>query len=174
MKPKEPHTIRLDRDTHDYLLPKNFFVILAYRFFPVMGLIYFSSVIGLSYHKGDFFHYLFKETSPYLKSMLIVFWASIPSLTWIFLHETAVLRHVADLWYKIIAVLLVSVLATCYVMFPEIGMYGLRQYFAMSVPIFIIVYGLFVREWLPDVAVVPLNVIGGLTFMYGSLINFLY
>ncbi len=174
MNKNEEQVIRLDRDAKDHLLPKSFFEIIAYRFFPVIGLVYFSSVISLSMHKGDFFHYITQETSPYLKSILIVVWVSIPSVIWIALNASSMFRPSARLWYKVIAALQVISIALSYVLFPEAGMFGLRQYFAISIPVFIIVYLFFVRNWLPDGLAMPLNLLGGLTFAYGCFIKVLY
>lgn len=171
---KAPHIIRLDRDTEDHILPKDFFDILVHRFFPVISMTYIASIIGISMNKGAFIHHLFFDNTAYMMGIFIVVWVSGPALTWIFLRGSPLFYHVADLWYKILSGLMVVTISLSYVLFPEGDMLGLRFYFVLSVPVFVLIYYFFVRGGLPPVAAYPLNALGVCMLIYGGAVNIIF
>ncbi len=174
MSKKEQHTIRLDRDEADHILPKDFYDILVHRFLPVISLTYVATIIGLSASNGDIIHYIFQERTAYVMSLFVVLWVSGPAIIWILLHESIMFRHVADLWYKILASLMVLTIALSFFLFPEGSVYGLRQYFVLSIPVFIIIYYFFVKGGLPPAAAYPLNALGFCTLLYGAAVNIIF
>ena len=107
-------------------------------------------------------------------ALLVVLWVSFPAILWIFLQGSPGLRPVADLWYKIAAALMIALLAFSYVLFPEAQVWGLRIYFAASIPVFFIMYFLFVRSGLPAIAAHPLTALGLTMLLHGALLNFLH
>ncbi len=174
MAKKHVHVIRLERDVEDHILPKNFFNVLVTRFLPVISLVYIASIIGISGNHQEFLHYLFKERSAYLMGVLVVLWASVPAVIWILLHSSPMFYHVADLWYRILAALMVITVTLGFLLFPEADIYGLQIYFVMSVPVFIVMDILFIRDWLPSVLAYPLNALGFCALIYGAMINVIY
>lgn len=174
MATKNKIIIRLERDGADHLLPKHFFDIIMNRFLPVLSLTYISSVLAIAAEKGRFIHFLFFDNTVYLMALFIVLWVAIPGMIWIFLHGNPMLRHIADLWYKIIAGLLVLTIMLSFVLFPEANVYGLRLYFVLTIPVFIIMYVFFVRGGLPKIASYPLNALGFVFLMYGAYIKILF
>ena len=171
---KTVHVIRLDRDVADHILPRDFYDILVHRFFPVISLTYLSTVVGISAGKGDFLHFLFADPTSYVMGLFVVLWVSGPAIIWILLHESVMYRHVADLWYKILAGIMVITIALSFFLFPEASVYGLRQYFALSVPVFVIIYYFFIKGGLPPVASYPLNAIGVCALIYGAAVNLIF
>lgn len=170
-KERYQHIIRLERDTEDYILPKNFFDILVHRFFPVISLTYLASVISIAISSGDFIQHMFMDRMAYLMGILLVLWVSGPAIVWILMAGNPLLAHVADLWYKIIAGLLIVTISLSYFLFPEAELYGLREYFVLSIPIFILIYYVFVRDKLPLVAVYPLNAVGFCALFWGAFMG---
>lgn len=170
-KERYQHIIRLERDTEDYILPKNFFDILVHRFFPVISLTYLASVISIAISSGDFIQHMFMDRMAYLMGILLVLWVSGPAIVWILMAGNPLLTHVADLWYKIIAGLLIVTISLSYFLFPEAELYGLREYFVLSIPIFILIYYVFVRDKLPLVAVYPLNAVGFCALFWGAFMG---
>lgn len=168
---KEKIVIRLSRDNVDHLLPKHFYDVLMHRFFPVLSLTYVSSILGIAAEKGAFFHYVFVEKTAYVMALFVVLWVAIPAVIWIFLKGHPVLTYVADLWYKILAGLMFVTLMLSFFLFPEGTIYGLRIYFAASIPVLLIMYFFFVKGGLPPAAAHPLNAIGLGALVYGAVIN---
>lgn len=171
---KPPHIIRLDRDTEDHILPKDFFDILVHRFFPVISMTYIGSIIGIALSKGNFIHYMFFDRTAYMMALFVVVWVSGPALTWIFLRGSPLFHHVADIWYKILAGLMVVTITLSFVLFPEGDMFGLRFYFVLSVPVFVLIYYFFVRGGLPPFAAYPLNALGVCLLLYGAAVNLIF
>ncbi len=170
---KRPITI--ERTGKDYLVPKDFFEILTRRLLPVISLTYVSSVIGIAAEDGQhFIHYLFEDKSAYLMALLVVLWVSFPAILWILLKGSHLYSHLADLWYKICAALMMILLGMSYILFPEAGMYGLRTYFVASVPILVVLYCFFIRGGLPPLAAHPLTALGATFLIYGAIINFIH
>ena len=170
-KEKYQHIIRLERDTNDYILPKNFFDILVHRFFPVISLTYLASIVAIAVSTGDFIQYMFMDRTAYLMGILMVIWVSGPAIVWILMAGNPLLSSVADLWYKILAGLLVVTISLSFFLFPEAGLYGLREYFILTTPIFILIYFVFVRDKLPLIAVYPLNALGFCALIWGAFMG---
>lgn len=170
-KERYQHIIRLERDTEDYILPKNFFDVLVHRFFPVISLTYLASVISIAISTGDFIEHMFMDRMAYLMGILLVLWVSVPAIVWILMAGNPLLSHVADLWYKIIAGLFIVTISLSYFLFPEAELYGLREYFVLSIPIFILIYFVFVRDKLPMIAVYPLNALGFCALFWGAFMG---
>ncbi|MGH1456957.1 MAG: hypothetical protein ACRBDI_09265 [Alphaproteobacteria bacterium] len=173
-KKKYEHVIRLERDTDDYILPKDFYDILVNRLLPVISLTYIAAIIGISASKGDFIHYMFEERTAYMMALFVVLWVSGPGIIWILLHGSPLFNHVADIWYKILAALMVLTLAVSFILFPEANIYGLRLYFGMSIPVFVVIYLFFIKGGLPEIASYPLNALGFCALLYGGAVNFLF
>jgi hypothetical protein len=173
-KKKQYQVIRLERDGQDHLLPKNFFEILFHQFLPVLALVYIASVIGIAAQKDDVLHALQKDKIPYEMGLVMMLWVSGPAIAWIFMKGSIMLSHVADIWFRILAFLMVMTMTLCYVLFPEGQIYGLRLYFVLTIPIFLIIYAFMVRGLLPKAAAYPLNAIGFCVVLYGALINVVF
>lgn len=171
---KEFRTIRLERDGADRLIPKDFFSMLTHGLFPVLSLTYIASVLGIAANKGDFLYYLLEVKTAYEMALFVSLWASFPAIVWIFLHANPILTHLADFWYRVIAALMIFTLALSYFLFPEAQIYGLRLYFALSMPVFVVIYFFFVRGFLPPTIIYPLNALGFCTLMFGALINIVF
>ena len=170
-KEKTQHIIRLERDTADYILPKNFFDVLVHRFFPVISLTYLASIVSIAVSSGSFIQYLFLDRMAYLMGMLLVVWVSGPAIVWILLAGNPLLNNIADLWYKVLSGLLVLTITLSYFLFPEAELYGLREYFILSTPIFVLIYFVFVCDNLPQVAVYPLNALGFCALIWGAFMG---
>lgn len=170
-KKKKQHVIRLERDGGDYLVPKHFFDILMHRFFPVVSLTYASVVFAIALEKRDLFRYIFKVNTAYIMGLCVILWVSIPAIIWIFLKSNPALSHVADVWYKILAFIMIITVAFSFLLFPEAEIYGLRIYLVSAIPVFIVMYFFFVKGGLPALASYPLNFIGLVTLLWGAMIN---
>lgn len=166
-------TIRLERDGADYLVPKGFADILMHRFLPVLSLTYIAMVIAIAAEKHNLYRYLIEENTAYIRSLFVVIWVSVPGVLWIFLNGNPLLRHVADVWYKIAAFIMILTLAFSFFLFPEGNLLGLRPYFVATIPIFIVIYYFFVKGGLPAPASYPLNIAGFCMLIWGALINVL-
>ncbi len=173
-KKKYEHTIRLERDTEDYILPKDFYDVLVNRFLPVISMTYIASIIGISLGKGDFIHYMFQERTAYVMALFVVLWVSGPGIIWILLNGSPFYKHSADIWYKILAGIMVMTLLVSFLLFPEANIYGMRIYLGISVPVFVIIYLFFIKGGLPEIASYPLNALGFCALLYGAMVNFLY
>lgn len=174
MRKKYNYTIRLERETEDHILPKEFYDVLVHRFLPVLSLTYVASILGIAANTGDFIEYLLYNRRAYMMGLFVVVWVSGPGIIWILLHESPLFRHVADLWYKILAAIMVMTITLSFLLFPEANIYGLRLYFVASIPVFILVYVLFVRGGLPPAASYPLNALGFCALIYGAAVNVIF
>jgi hypothetical protein len=152
--------IRLNRDNSDYLLPKHFFSVLVRRFFPVMSIIYLTSIFCISVSSGNFKLFLFYDNTAYFRGLLVVLWCAGPAVVWILLGANPLFRNMANLWYKILAGLMQFTICMSYFMFPEMEMYEMRTYLILSFPAFFLIYYLFVVDPLPYEIVYPLNALG--------------
>ena len=166
--------IQLERGGPDRLIPKDFFDIITRRFLPVLSLTYVSSVIGIAAEKGSLVHYLFEEKTAYTMALLVAAWVSVPAVIWILLHGNPLYTHMADLWYKIISAVMVLVLASSFILFPEADVYGLRVYFAATLPILLIMYIFFVKGGFPAFAAHSLTAIGLTALIHGAILNFIH
>ena len=43
--------------------------------------------------------------------LVVAAWVSVPAVIWIILHESPLYTHVADIWYRLIAGLMILVLS---------------------------------------------------------------
>ncbi len=166
-------TIRLERNAPDRLLPKDFKEILTRRYFPVLSLTYISSVVGIAAQKGDFLHYLFEDKSAYAMALFVPLWVSVPAVLWIVLKGSHLFYHVADIWYKITAVIMALTLLVSFILLPEANILGLRIYFVATIPVFFVMYFFFVKGGLPAIAAHPLSALGMSFLLYGGILNFL-
>ncbi len=171
---EEKKTIFLERGAPDRLVPKDFADILTRRFLPVLSLSYIAAVAGIAGQKGDFFRYLFIDKSAYVMALFVMLWVSIPGILWIFIRNVPGLGHTADLWYKIVAALMIVVLAMSFILFPEAQIWGLRVYGAASIPVFFVMYLFFVKGGLPAAAAHPLTALGITMLVHGALLHFLH
>lgn len=174
MSRKQQYTIRLDRDAEDNILPTGFFEIIVSRFLPVLSLAYIASIIAISINKGDFIYYMFQNSTAYTMGLVMVLWVSGPAIIWVLLNGSPMFKHVAGLWYKILAGLMIVTIALSFFLFPEADIYGLKIYFILSVPIFVLVYFLFVKDMLPKIASYPLNAMGFCALLYGAFVNIIF
>jgi len=152
--------IRLKRDNSDYMLPKYFFGVLVRRFFPVMSLIYLTSIFCISASSGHLKHCLLYDNVAYFRGFLVVLWCAGPAVVWILMAANPLLRHMASLWFQILVGLLQFTICLSYLLFPEMEMYGMRSYLILSFPAFFLIYYLFAVDPLPLEAVYPLNALG--------------
>lgn len=173
-KKKYEHIVRLERDTDDHILPKDFYDILVNRFLPVISMTYIASIIGISITKGHFIHYMFEERTAYIMGLFVVLWVSGPGIIWILLHGSPLYKHSADIWYKILAGIMVMILAVSFILFPEANIYGMRMYLGMSVPVFAVIYWFFIKGGLPEIASYPLNALGFCALLYGAVVGHLF
>lgn len=160
----------IERGAPTGLVPKGFGEIITRRFLPVLSLTYISAVIGIAAQRGDMWYYLFKHEQAYIMGLVVAAWVSVPAVIWIILHESPLYTHMADIWYRIIAGLMVMVLMASFILFPEANVYGLRIYFAAAIPVFLIMYLLFVRGGLPSFAAWPLSAFGLAALMHGAFL----
>lgn len=174
MKNKNQHTIRLERGGADRLVPKNFSDILMHRFFPVVSLTYVSVVLAIAVEKHNLVRYLFQNNIAYVMGLFVVLWVSVPAIIWIFLKSNPMLSHVADVWYKILAFIMVITVMFSFLLFPEAEIYGLRLYLVTTIPVFIVIYYFFVKGGLPALASYPLNFMGLMMLLWGAMINVLF
>lgn len=166
--------IELQRDGVDRLLPRDFFEILTRRYFPVLGLTYISSVVGIAAHKGPVIHFIFEDKSAYIMALLMSVWISIPAVFWMLLRSSYLYHSFAGQWYKIISAIMIVLMLMSYILFPEINPLGLRLYFVSSMPALLVMYLLLVKGGLPAGAAHTLSALGLAFLIYGSAINFLY
>ncbi len=170
---KETFVIRLNRDEPDSILSKGVFDTLTHRFLPGISLTYISAIVGIAIGKHDVYRYMFEERTAYIMSLFIMLWCAGPAVLWIFLNGSIMFRHVADLWYQFMAVLMILLLGIGFVLFPEASVYGLEQYFALSIPIFFVNYLVVVKGWLPPSVAYPVNALGLCALLLGAAINVL-
>jgi hypothetical protein len=171
---KEEPRIELERGAPDRLVPKDFGNILTRRYLPVLSLTYVATVIGIAASKHGLFHYVFEDKTAYVMALFVALWVSIPAILWIVLKGTPEYRHVADEWYKIIAAIMIFLMLFSYVLFPEADVFGLRVYFAATIPVLFILYFFFVKGGLPALAAHPLTALGLTFLIYGAVLNFLH
>ena len=171
-KRKHP-TIKFERGSRR-ILPRDFWDVLTQRFLPVISLTYVSSVIAIAAQKGDLQRYIFEDKSAYTMALIVALWVSMPAILWIPLKYGHMYRDYADYWYKGVALLMIAMLGMSYVLFPEVHIYGLRTYFAASIPMLFVLYYFFIKGGLPPVAAHPLTALGFTFLIYGAVINFLH
>ena len=172
--PKDDPLIKFERGGMDRLAPKGFGEILTRRYLPVLSLTYISSVIGISGQKAHAIDYMLHDKTPYMMALFVALWVSIPAVLWIFIKGTHLYAEYADDWYKIIAGIMIVTLFLSYLLFPEVNVYGLRIYFAATIPMLVIMYFFFVKGGLPALAAHPLTALGLTFLVYGASIGFLY
>ncbi len=160
------HVVRLKRDNNDYMLPRYFFDMLVRRFFPVMSIIYLTSIFCISVGSGSFEQLLFYDNSAYISGLFVVLWCSAPAVVWLLLRANPLFWSAANLWYKILAGLMQFTICVSYFMFPEMEMYGMRTYLILSLPAFFLIYYLFVIDPLPIEVVYLLNAFGLCAFIW--------
>ncbi len=173
---REPQrrVVELKRGAPDRLVPTNFSEIVSRRFLPVLALTYVSALVGIAAEKGSLVHFIFEDKTAYTMALMVAAWVSVPAIVWIMLNGSPFYAHIADLWYKIISALMVMLLIASFVLFPEAEMYGLRVYFAATLPVLLIMYILFVKGGLPAFAAYPLTAIGLTALVHGAILNFIH
>lgn len=171
---KQRRVIEIERGAGDRLVPANLSDVVTRRFLPVLSLTYISVLVGIAAEKGAVFHFLFEEKSAYTMALMVAGWVSVPAIVWIMLNGSPFYAHIADLWYKIVSALMIMVLISSFVLFPEAEMYGLRVYFAATLPVLLIMYILFVKGGLPAFAAYPLTAMGLTALVHGAILNFIH
>lgn len=166
--------IELERGGPDRLVPKDFGDILTRRFLPVLSLTYVSVLVGIAAEKGSLIHFLFEEKSAYVMALMVAAWVSVPAIIWIIVNGSPIYGHLADVWYKIVAALMMMILISSFVLFPEAHVYGLRVYFAATLPVLLIMYIFFVKGGLPAFAAYPLTAMGLTALIHGAILNFIH
>jgi O-antigen/teichoic acid export membrane protein len=173
-KEKKDPVIELERGAPDRLVPKDFGDILMTRYFPVLSLTYISTIIGIAAKKHNLILYVFEDKTAYVMALLVALWVSIPAILWIILKGAPQYRDHADDWYKITVAIMMVFMILSYVLFPEADVFGMRIYFAASIPVLFIMYWFFVKGGLPKVAAYPLSVLGLTFLIYGAVLNMLH
>lgn len=167
--------IRLERDAQDHLLPKDFFHVVVHRFFPVLSITYLASIFVISVGVGklSFWRYLFLESTAYMMALLVVLCVFIPSFVWVLVRSHPIMSSVAELWYKVLSGLMILVVMISFFFFPEGHMHGLRIYFALSIPVFVMIYFVLLKDKLPPLASYPLNAAGFCALVWGMSVGFI-
>jgi hypothetical protein len=111
--------VELERGGPDRLVPKDFGEIITRRFLPVLSLTYVSVLVGIAAEKGSLIHYLFEDKSAYVMALMVAAWVSVPAVVWIIVNGNPVYSHLADIWYKIIAALMMMILFRVLFYFPR-------------------------------------------------------
>ena len=166
--------VELERGGPDRLIPKAFGEIITRRFLPVLSLTYVSVLVGIAAERGNLIHYLFENKTAYVMALIVAAWVAVPEVLWIIVNDNPVYSHLADTWYKIIAALMMMILISSFILFPEANVYGLRVYFAATLPILLIMYILFVKGGLPAFAAHPLTALGLTALVHGAILNFIH
>ena len=144
---------------------------MVLRFFPVISLSYILSIITIAISTGDFIQFMFMERMAYVMGAVLVLWVSIPSIVWVLLSANPLLQATANTSYKILSALLIITISLSYFLFPEAKIYGLKDYFILSTPIFILIYYVFVKDNMPLSAVYPLNALGACALIWGTFVH---
>lgn len=167
--------IRLERDARDHILPKDFFDVVVHRFFPVLSITYLSSifVIALGVGKIAFLKYVFLDSTAYMMALLVVLWVAGPSFVWVLVRSHPLMSSVAELWYKVLSGLMILIILLSFFLFPEGHMYGMRIYFALSIPVFVMIYYILIKDRLPYLMSYPLNAAGFCAFVWGVSVDFI-
>lgn len=166
--------IRLERSAQDYILPKDFFHVLVHRFFPVLSITYLASilVIALGVGKLAFLQYIFLDSTAYMMGLMVVLWVAGPSFVWVLVRSHPLMSSVAELWYNVLSGLMVLVVVLSFFLFPEGQMYGTRIYLALSIPVFVMIYFVLLKDRLPFLASYPLNAAGFCALVWGMSVDF--
>ncbi len=170
-KAKQQIVIRLERDTEDHILPRDFYSTIFMRFLPVLSLTYIASIIGIALSKGDFQYNIREDHTAYLMALALAAWVSVPSIIWILLRGSPLFAHVADQWYQALAAVMVLTILVSFILFPEANIYGMRIYLVSSIPAFIMIYLLFVKSWLPNIVAYGFNFMGICALLFGAFVN---
>lgn len=167
------HIIKLERDAQDHILPKDFVHVIVHRFFPVLSITYIASVfvIAIGIGKLSFLHYVFLDSTAYRMALLVVVWVSGPALIWILVRAHPLLSSVAEIWYKVLSGLMILVALLGLFFFPEGHMHGMRIYFALCIPVFVMVYYVLIKDRLPPLASYPLNAAGFCALVWGAAVE---
>ncbi len=168
--------IRLERDAQDHILPKDFFHVIVHRFFPVLSITYLASilVIAIGVGKISFLRYVFLEPKAYMMAILVVLWVAGPALVWVLVRSHPIIGSVAELWYKVLSGLMILVVMLSFFLFPEGQMYGMRIYFALSIPVFVMIYFVLIKDKLPPLASYPLNAAGFCALVWGLSVGWIF
>jgi hypothetical protein len=164
--------VKLEYGSPDRLLPKQFKRVLTRRYFPVLGLTYASTVVGIAAQQGDFYHFFFEDNRAFVMSLFVAFWVSVPSLIWIVLKGSHLFSHVANIWFILTAALMSFALMVSYILLPEADLYGLRVLFVSTIPVFFVMYYFFVSHPLPKGIAHFLSALGYTFLLYGASMRF--
>lgn len=175
MNKEADQIIRLERDAQDHILPKDFFHVVVHRFFPVLSITYIASVFVIAMGIGglSFLYYAFLDSTAYMMALLVVLFVSGPAMVWVLVRAHPVLGGVADLWYKVLSALMVLVVMLSFFFFPEGHMHGMRIYFALSIPVFVMIYYFLIRDRLPLIWSYPLNALGFCALVWGLAVGYI-
>jgi hypothetical protein len=131
-------------------------------------------VTGLAARNGHFFYYFFQDKTAYVMALVIALWVSIPALLWIFIRCLYYAPGMADDWYKITCGVLGLFLLISFLLFPEANLWGLKIYFAATIPVFFLMYLLLVKDGLSAAAAYPLTALGLTFLIHGAVINLMH
>lgn len=171
---REQPVLRVEYLEGEKFLPKDFYDVMAHRYFPVLSLTYIASVAGIALKLGQldsgFLYYFLQDAYAYRMGYWIAAWVSVPAILWILVRGTIHIRGVADLWYKVTTGLMIVSLLLSFFLFPlgDSG-FALRLFMVATIPVFIVQYFFFIREGLPPRMSWPLT-IAGITFLVYGLI----
>ncbi len=159
-------------ETTERLLPREFVDILTRRYFPVLGMTYMASVIGIAAREHGThraLETLIHQSGPYWLGLFVAAWVSIPAFVWIILKSSIAFFRQADVWYKSLAGLMAATAILGHFLFPEDFFQGLRVFFVASIPVFIVQYGLFVKGGMPWGFAWPLTLGAAGMALYGLI-----
>ncbi len=165
----------IHQEAPDRLLYPGLVDVLCHRYFPVLSLTYIASVVGIAIKStgpgSGFLFHLLEDPQVYHTALWVGLWVSVPALSWIGISNALHMRSAADLWYKVMAALMVATVFLSLFLFPigEVG-YEVRMFLLASIPIFIVQYDFFVKEGLPPAAAWPLTVAGITLLVYGLIL----
>lgn len=171
-RPVRRKPITLKRGAPDRLLPGNFFGVLAHRYFPVLGMTYMASVVGIAHVRGEergagLSHALLNDPAPYYLALFVALWVSVPAILWIILKGSILWSWYAEAWYKAVAFMMSSAAILAYILFPEDFFQGMRLFFVASIPVFFVQYFFFVKGGLPPLLAWPLTLSAMAMFVWG-------
>jgi hypothetical protein len=164
--------IKLHRGVPDRLLPKDFLSIVMHQYFPVLSLTYVTNVCAVVYAEQGSFFGLVDYKFAYVSAFFVALWVSIPAFLWMVLKGSNRYPAYADVWYKILAVIMSFLLLFTLFLVPELNVLGLKSYTVASLPIFIVMYLFFVKGVLTPSTAHPLTFIGAVFMLYGCYLIF--
>lgn len=160
---QQHHDIARINDEQTFL--KKAWDIFQCQIFPVLSVTYIAAVIGISSTRG----YFLDDPIAYLFGIGLVAWISIPPLIWIFLRSDYEYAVYADFGFVLTALIQAIIGIACFFLFPNLEwVWGLKSYFALSIPVHLVLYFFFLGNGLPRYVALTLN-ISSLLFVFFGL-----